>query len=108
MKTIWDLQKNGVSEEEARKTKESYWWLCEKGHSWQASYKNIRVNVHGCPYCTNQKVLVGYNDLLTTEPEIAKEWDFEKNDCMPQDVTKGSTKIVWWICEMDFGDGSYS
>lgn len=95
---IWDSYKNRFEEIDIQKITESYWWLCEKGHSWQASYKNIRVNAHGCPYCTNQKVLVGYNDLLTTEPEIAKEWDFEKNDCVPQDVTRGSTKIVWWIC----------
>lgn len=97
-KVTWDLEKNGVSEKDVCKANKNYWWLCEKGHSWQAKYKNVRVNKHGCPYCSNQKVLIGYNDLQTTEPEIAKEWDFDKNGCTPQEVTRGSTKKVWWLC----------
>ena len=27
-----------------------------------------------CPYCENKKVLVGYNGLKTTHPNIAKKW----------------------------------
>lgn len=31
-------------------------------------------------------------------PDIAKEWDFEKNEQTPEDVLPSSTKIVHWIC----------
>ena len=26
----------------------------------------------GCPYCTNQKILIGFNDMWTTNPNLAK------------------------------------
>ena len=75
------------------------WWQCEKGHEWQAKIAN-RNSGKGCPYCANRKVLAGYNDLATTHPEIAKEWHPTKNgDLKPTNVTVGSDKKVWWICE---------
>jgi len=27
---------------------------------------------YGCPYCSNQKILIGFNDMWTTNPELAK------------------------------------
>ena len=42
------------------------------------------------------------NILSVKYPEIAKEWDYDKNDCLtPDDVTYGSSKKVWWKCELD-------
>lgn len=32
----------------------------------------LKNNKDRCPYCTNRKVLVGFNDMLTTHPEIAE------------------------------------
>ena len=55
------------------------WWICSKGHEWQAP-PNRRSKGTGCPYCNHKKVLVGYNDLLTTHPELKEEWDYEKNN----------------------------
>ena len=54
----------------------------------------------GCPYCSNKKLLSGYNDLATTHPEIAKEWDYNKNNGItPSDVMAGSNiKKYWFIC----------
>ena len=54
-----------------------------------------------CPYCSNKKVKSNKeNSLFFLFPEIAKEWDYEKNgDLKPTDVTKGSDKKVWWKCE---------
>ena len=74
------------------------WWRCNKGHEWQASIVN-RVRGRGCPYCSNKKVLVGYNDLATLNPNLAKEWDYEKNgNLLPTQVTCSSGKKVWWKC----------
>jgi len=74
------------------------WWICNKGHEYKTTIAN-RKNGRGCPYCSNKKVLIGYNDLLTTNPEIALEWDYEKNKKLtPKDVTCGSQKKVWWKC----------
>ena len=54
------------------------WWECNKGHEWQATIKN-RNKGNGCPYCSSRFVLIGYNDLQTANPSLAKEWNFEKN-----------------------------
>lgn len=77
-----------------------YVWKCSKGHSWSAR-PNDRINSHtGCPYCSNRKVLRGFNDLATTHPNLIKEWDFEKNiNIGPYDIVYGTSKKVWWKCE---------
>ena len=52
------------------------------------------------PYCGDRKVLKGHNDLRTTHPEIAREWNKERNgDLRPTDVIANSNKRVWWKCE---------
>ena len=74
------------------------WWICSNGHEWESTINN-RKNGNSCPYCSNRKVLIGYNDLETTNPEISEEWNYKKNiDFTPKDVTAGSNKKVWWIC----------
>ena len=52
------------------------WWKCADGHSWASIISNrARLN-RGCPYCAGQKPIIGKNDLKTTHPEIAKEWNY--------------------------------
>ncbi len=37
--------------------------------------------------------------LLEAFPDIARQWDYERNgDLTPADVTYGSNKVVWWKC----------
>ena len=74
------------------------WWMCSQGHEWQASIDH-RSRGNGCPYCSGQKVLKGYNDLQTVNPALANEWNYEKNDGLtPMDVLPNSNKKVWWKC----------
>ena len=75
------------------------WWLCDKGHSYEMT-PNQRVSRNrGCPYCSGNKVLQGYNDLSTTEPNLAKEWHPTLNgELRPTDISRGSGKKVWWKC----------
>lgn len=76
----------------------SYWWTCANGHNFKASPNN-RTNGRGCPYCSNRKVLIGFNDLETLYPKLLIEWDYEKNiDVLPNSITPGSDKKVWWKC----------
>lgn len=73
-------------------------WKCGKGHEWQAIIVSRNRGI-GCPYCAGQKVLKGYNDLSTINPELAKEWNCEENgELKPDMVTVNSTKKVWWRC----------
>jgi hypothetical protein len=71
-------------------------WKCERGHSWSATVKD-RSKGGGCPVCSNKRVLIGFNDLATTNPELAAQadgWD-------PTLVVKYSQKKVAWRCEKD-------
>lgn len=97
----WDYEKNGdltphmVTVSSNRKV----WWRCGKNHSWKAEIAD-RAN-GGCPYCSNRRVLYGYNDLLTIHPDIAAEWDYEKNHGLkPEGITYRSDRKVWWRCSL--------
>ena len=97
----WNYNKNsGLSIENFSKGSSfKVWWICDKGHEWEASISK-RSSGRNCPYCSNKKVLKGYNDLKTNNPLLANEWNYKKNiDLLPSDVTCGSGKKVWWICD---------
>ena len=71
-------------------------WKCSLGHIWKGHpYDRISRNF-GCPYCAGNQVLIGFNDLATINPELAKEWD--DDTLSPQEVTAGSGKKVQWKC----------
>ena len=75
------------------------WWICSNGHDFLQSMVLRTTRNAGCPICSGNKVLQGYNDLATTNPEIAKEWHPTKNgDLKPTDVIAGSKRKVWWLC----------
>ncbi len=69
-------------------------WKCKKGHKWVATINTRTSKKNGCPYCSNQKCLSGFNDLQTQFPKIAKEaygWD-------PSKIISGSHNTLWWKC----------
>ena len=75
------------------------WWVCEKGHEWQASVKS-RTEGCGCPVCANRTVAPGENDLATTRPDLAEQWHPTRNGALtPREVTAGTHRKVWWRCE---------
>lgn len=76
-------------------------FICSKGHEYEQAIGEKTGHGRGCPYCTGAKVLRGFNDLATTAPDIAAQWDFEKNGKLtPYDIMTGtSTKRPWWKCK---------
>ncbi len=74
-------------------------WVCSKcGHKYSALINN-RNKGTGCPNCAGHVLHPGENDLKTRFPEVAKEWDCEKNDPVkPSDVFPNSNKKYWWLC----------
>ena len=97
----WNYERNRklMPEHVFSNSNKRVWWKCKEGHEWQAQI-NSRNNGRGCPYCSNHKVMIGFNDLETTNPQLASEWDFEKNAPLtPQDISCGSNKKVWWKCK---------
>ena len=97
----WHPTKNGelyptmVSRGSGRKV----WWKCAEGHEWQATIGS-RSQGSGCPYCSGNKVMPGFNDLATKNPDLATEWHPTRNgDLLPFQVTLKSGKKVWWLCK---------
>ena len=45
-------------------------WRCKKGHEWEAVVKSRTINKTGCPYCSHNKVLAGFNDLARVSMQI--------------------------------------
>lgn len=98
----WDFEKNkNITPDMVNFTSnKNYWWICSLGHSFKASPSNkFSSTANSCPYCTNHKVLSGYNDMITRYPHLEKEWDFEKNDVKPNEIMPGAQKKYWWKCD---------
>lgn len=97
----WDYEKNTLSIHNTTEySKKKAWWKCDKGHSWLAVvHSRSRQNGNGCPYCGGRKAIPGETDLLTLAPQLAKEWDYEKNSVCITDFTLKSNVKVWWVCE---------
>jgi hypothetical protein len=75
-----------------------YWWQCLLGHEWMAT-SSSRTTGKRCPFCSNNRVLTGFNDLATTHPSIAAEWHPTRNfPLTPLDVIAGTPKRIWWQC----------
>ena len=71
-------------------------WKGKCGHEWSATVKSRATNGTGCPYCSHNKILVGFNDLASQRPEIAAEWS-EKNYPLKgfaNEPMRGNLKIV--------------
>lgn len=73
-------------------------WRCGLGHEWEASVKSRTVNGTGCPYCSHNKVLEGFNDLDSQMPEVAAEWSEKNYPLLPTMVTPFANRKVWWKC----------
>lgn len=96
----WDYSRNGSlrPEDVMPNSGKKVWWLCTEGHSWKAAVYSRKNN--GCPVCSGRQAVSGVNDLKTVMPEIASEWDYEKNgDLRPEIVKAQSNRSVWWRCE---------
>lgn len=77
-------------------------WVCHQCslsilHRWVAQ-PNARLGSsrqQGCPYCSGQAVC-RCNCLATRCPELAQEWDHNKNEAGPDEYTAHSNVVVWW------------
>jgi hypothetical protein len=71
-------------------------WLGECGHTWIATISSRSYRQDSCPFCSGHRVLVGFNDLATTHPDLALQavgWN-------PKEVSAGSNKKLRWRCEL--------
>lgn len=65
------------------------------GHEFECNPRYLLNGECKCPYCSGKRVLVGFNDLWTVSPTIAK---FLENLAEGYELTNSSAKEVWWKC----------
>ena len=96
---VWSSKNNHLEHEYAKFSNKKVWWTClkDKSHVFEACIAKINTG-QGCPYCSGRKVNES-NCLSTTHPSLSKEWHPSKNKETPKQVTAGSGKKVWWMCE---------
>lgn len=99
-KTMWNAEKNAslAPSDVTAGSGKKVWWKCEKGHEWIMPVHDASKG-YRCPYCSNHRVS-SLNALAIRRPELAYEWNYEKNGALtPSTISFSSGKSVWWRCE---------
>ena len=75
-------------------------WICSECGNPYDAFPYRRSRGSGCNECAKKNRGKVKHDKLSVEyPELAAQWDYEKNDGLtPDDVTSGSEKDVYWLC----------
>ncbi|WP_167050758.1 zinc-ribbon domain-containing protein [Salinibacterium sp. ZJ77] len=94
----WNIRKNegATPAQFTAGSRRFAYWICENGHAYGMRIQT-RTSGGGCPFCAHRKLLPGFNDFATTDPELAAEWHPRKNMLQPVD-TMGSDRPFWWLC----------
>lgn len=99
LKNEWDYEKNGKIKPEyvSYGSSKKYWWKCNLGHSYECEPKKKEFN-KGCPYCSNKKLLKGFNDIKTLYPNVINDWDYNLNKNIPEETIGITSKHFYWKC----------
>ena len=57
----------------------------------------------GCPYCSNHKVLVGFNDVWTTRPDVARYFTDPQDGYLYTKNSNAKVNCVCPFCKSDMG-----
>ena len=78
-------------------------WICSIcGGEYSDAVGNMLKGINNCPYCNNKKVLSGFNDLATRNPDLVDEAYLVGNYMIGTDLSKSkndSNKLAYWICQ---------
>lgn len=96
----WSLENNFSSSEITAGSNKEIILVCRLGHRYLSTPKKRLKQIHGCQYCTDQKLLTGYNDLESKlkergEGRILAYWS-SRNELMPSESTL--SRNGWWTC----------
>jgi len=79
-------------------------WICSSGHLYEARLDHRAKGSSNCHFCSGHKYLQGFNDLATTNPEIASEAD----GWIPSDYHPQKRRMAWvcasghkWLATID-------
>ncbi len=78
------------------------WWKCKNcGYEWITKISHRGCEGSGCIKCRNLKLATADSSksLAVLFPQIANEWNYNRNKTTPDYVYPQSNKKYWWICE---------
>ncbi|HMX44658.1 MAG TPA: zinc-ribbon domain-containing protein [Candidatus Obscuribacter sp.] len=81
-------------------TRES-WWKCrqDESHVWCQPVRSRTRRGALCPFCKPAPAGMSLSDL---HPDIARHWDYERNNgLLPEHVLPHSDIVVYWRCQAD-------
>jgi Zn ribbon nucleic-acid-binding protein len=73
-------------------------WVCRKVHPEYRWFATVRKRAHrgrGCHVCAGKSVLVGWNDLATTHPELVASL---VDPSVAKLISFGTSTRPWWKC----------
>jgi len=95
----WDYEKNDIDPTTISSGSDiKAWWVDSNDNSYQMTIYKKCICGQGSPFDAGKKIAPG-NSLADLYPELAKQWNYEKNgELSPYDVTTGSSRQLWWVC----------
>lgn len=85
-----------ATEVTAGSNREVEWVGAECGHTWTAAVKT-RVRGATCPYCSNRRILPGFNDVASIFPDLVQDYASD-NEKTLEELSPGSKQVVNWVC----------
>lgn len=105
----FDYTKNKKSiEEYTMGTHQEVYWICQNNHSYKMKVSSRTSSRAQCPYCTNHKLLYGYNDLKTwankNNKKLIQEYSSKNKIQMEQIFPNNTARLVWKcsVCGKEF------
>lgn len=98
----WDFTRNDLSPDEVTTgSSKMAWFRCGNGenHSHLSRISHIASGKIKCPYCSNQKLLPGFNDFATSYPDKVVYWSYIFNKEIPEAINRKSRDKYWFTCE---------
>ncbi|WP_196803339.1 zinc-ribbon domain-containing protein [Arthrobacter sp. 135MFCol5.1] len=74
-------------------------WKCTEGHAFVRTPLKLVRTQGQCPVCKGTLLIPGVNDLATLKPEVAAQWNVERNGLLRPSLFHPRSGVkVWWIC----------
>lgn len=95
----FDSKRNGITPNKIVATSaKRVWWKCKaQGHEWETILYQRTRSGSSCPYCKGRYATTTSN-LQSLFPDIAKEFNIDKNKTTPDKIAPHSNKTYWWKC----------
>ncbi len=103
----WDQERNAQpATDVSAYSRERHHWICEHGHRFERPPYRVLATGHQCKECRREGrtpwMIAGKRDatltLVEANPEIAAEWDYERNARGPEEYAPGSQRVAYWTC----------